>query len=225
MSREPAWRSSASKRAQATVIPVVASPIVSALVSTWSWKIDGQHHLDALHHARQPYVLAVWHGRILPGLGWLRHRGLVALASENFDGEWIARVLERYGFTMVRGSSSRGGVKALVRLAAAMREGRSTVITVDGPRGPAGRAQPGAVWVAQRVHAPIIPFHIESSRHWTLASWDAGQIPKPFARVTVCIGPPLWIPAGDEPVIEAGRADLEVALNACRDRARQLAGA
>lgn len=224
MSHDPAWRTSTSRRFQAAAIPVLATPVVSALVATWSWKIDGQHHLDALHHAKQPYVLAVWHGRILPGLGWLRHRGLVALASENFDGEWISRVLERYGFTMVRGSTSRGSVRALVRLAGVMRNGRSTVITVDGPRGPARQAQPGAVWLAQHTHAPIVPFHLEASRAWTLGSWDASQVPKPFARVNISIGPPLWIPVGGDGVVDAGRERLNAALQACVVRASDMAG-
>lgn len=223
MTSEPEWRSSASRRAQATVIPALVSPLVSVLAATWRWSFDGQQHLDALHHAKQPYVLAVWHGRILPGLGWLRHRNLVALASENFDGEWIARVLERFGFTMVRGSTSRGGVRALVRLAAVMRQGRSTVITVDGPRGPARKAQPGAVWLAQRAQAPIVPFHIEASSAWTLGSWDGGQIPKPFARVHVAIGAPLWVKGSDEAVIAAARDQLDSALGECVTRAEALA--
>ncbi len=219
MPGDPGWRASASRRAQASAIPVIVTPLVSAFAATWSWRIDGQHHLDALHAARQPYVLAVWHGRILPGIGWLRHRGMVALASENFDGEWIARVLERFGFTMVRGSSSRGGVRALVRLSAAMREGRSTVITVDGPRGPAHHAQAGAAWVAHHARAPIVPFHIEANRHWTLSSWDAGQVPKPFSRVNVCVGAPLWVTGGGEAAIETGRVALEAALGRCAERA------
>ena len=222
MPGDAGWRASASKRAQAAAIPVIATPVISALAATWSWRIDGQHHLDALQAARQPCVLAVWHGRILPGLGWLRHRNLVALASENFDGEWIARILTRFGFTMVRGSSSRGGVRALVQLTAAMRDGRSTVITVDGPRGPARQAQAGAAWVAHRSRAPIVPFHIEANRHWTLPSWDAGQVPRPFSRVNVSVGPPLWVTAGDEASIERARVETETALAACVERATAM---
>jgi lysophospholipid acyltransferase (LPLAT)-like uncharacterized protein len=120
---------------------------------------------------------------------------------------------------MVRGSSSRGGVRALVQLSAALRDGRSTVITVDGPRGPSRHAQAGAAWVAQRAHAPIVPFHVEANRHWTLGSWDAGQVPKPFSRVNVSVGAPLWVKAGDEASVERARLDLEAALARCVERA------
>ena len=154
---------------------------------------------------RQP-ILACWHGRILTGLYYFRHRGIVALASQNFDGEWIARILERFGYATARGSTSRGGARALVQLRRELAAGHGVAFTVDGPRGPARVAQAGAVWLAGATGQPILPFHLEADRSWTTRSWDRAQIPKPFSSVAVVLGEPIevsgvpggrWRRAGD----------------------------
>jgi lysophospholipid acyltransferase (LPLAT)-like uncharacterized protein len=107
-----------------------------------------------------------------------------------------------------------------------MRAGRPAAFTVDGPRGPAGVAQPGAIWLASATGNPILPFHIEASRFWTVNSWDRHQIPKPGSTVVAAIGPPIEVPAGaDEAAIEAGRQRLEAALGRLRDRARAVVDA
>jgi len=104
-----------------------------------------------------------------------------------------------------------------------MTAGKPAAFTVDGPRGPAKVAQPGAIWLAQATGNPIIPFHIESDRHWTANSWDRTQIPKPWSTVAIAIGEPLEITrGGDEPAIEAGRLALEDRLRALEARAHAL---
>src|SRR4051812_39149776 len=135
--------------------------------------------------------MAFWHGRILPATVYFRRRGIVVITSENFDGEWIAGIIERFGYGTARGSTSRGAVKALVRLKRDMAAGRPAAFTLDGPRGPAQVAQPGAVWLAKATGNPIVPFHIESDRHWTANILDRTQIPKPRANVAVAIGAPM----------------------------------
>lgn len=215
MPGDPGWRASASRRAQASAIPVIVTPLVSAFAATWSWRIDGQHHLDALHAARQPYVLAVWHGRILPGIGWLRHRGMVALASENFDGEWIARIIQRFGFGAARGSSSRGGARALRVLMRSI-AAAPAAFTVDGPRGPRGVAHPGIVWLARATGHPILPIHAAADRAWTLGSWDRTHIPKPWSRVVLTIGAPMRVAReAGEAALDDARLDVEARLRAC----------
>ena len=106
----------------------------------------------------------------MPGIIYLRDRGIVVITSENFDGEWIARIIRRFGYDTARGSTSRGGAKALVQMRREMRAGRPVAFTVDGPRGPREVAQPGAVWLASATGNPILPFHIESSSFWTRAA-------------------------------------------------------
>jgi lysophospholipid acyltransferase (LPLAT)-like uncharacterized protein len=169
--------------------------------------------------------MGFWHGRILTATFYFRRRGIVVITSENFDGEWIARIIERFGYGTARGSTSRGARKAMLQLVRAMREGKPAGFTLDGPRGPARVAQPGAVWLAKATGNPLLPFHLEASSSWTLRSWDRTQIPKPFSSVTLVIGEPIEVSrdATDEH-LERVRLDLERRLAALEARARQLAG-
>ncbi len=168
--------------------------------------------------------MAFWHGRILPATIYFRRRGIVVITSENFDGEWIAGIIERFGYGTARGSTSRGAVRALVQLKRDMAAGKPAAFTLDGPRGPAQIAQPGAVWLAKATGNPIVPFHIEADRAWTANSWDRTQIPKPFATVSVAIGDPFTVAEdADEDAIEASRVGLEARLAALEARALTLA--
>jgi lysophospholipid acyltransferase (LPLAT)-like uncharacterized protein len=220
---EEGWRASRSKRVQAAVISAVGYRLVAALASTFRWRTMGIEHFDAaLPGGHQP-IIAAWHGRILPAICFFRRRGIVAIASENFDGEWIAGILERLGYGTARGSSSRGGRRALVQLMRDMAAGHPAAFTVDGPRGPARIVQPGAVWLAKATGSPVLPFHIEASRHWTLGSWDRTQIPKPFATVALAMGEPLYVAAdADADLLEVARQTLEQRLLALEPRAREL---
>ncbi len=167
--------------------------------------------------------MAFWHGRILPATCYFRQRGIVVMTSENFDGEWIARIISRFGYRPARGSTSRGGRRALVQMKRAMEQGRPAGFTLDGPRGPAERAQPGAVWLAKATGNPIVPFHMEAARHWTLHSWDRTQIPMPFSQVAVVVGCPMDVPPdADDAGIEQARHELERRLADLRARALQM---
>ena len=223
MTATESWRSSPSKRLQARLITLLGYPIIAALASTYRWRQDGVEHLETVKkNGRQP-IMAFWHGRILPSTYFFRRRGIVVITSENFDGEWIAGIIEKFGYGTARGSSSRGAVKALVQLKRDMAAGKSAAFTLDGPRGPAKVAQPGAVWLAKATGNPIIPFHIESSRHWTLRSWDQTQIPKPFADVSIAIGEPFAVsPDADEAALEQARLELEARLKVLEDRAASM---
>src|SRR5689334_10323172 len=217
------WRASRAKRLQASLISRLGYPIIAALGSTFRWRQSGLEHLDAVTRSGRQPIMAFWHGRILPATVYFRRRGIVVITSENFDGEWIAGIIERFGYGTARGSTSRGAVRALVQMKRDMTAGRPAAFTVDGPRGPARVAQPGAIWLAQATGNPIIPFHIESDRHWTANSWDRTQIPKPWSTVAIAIGEPLEIArGGDEQAIEAGRLALEERLRALEARALQL---
>ena len=202
----------ASRRAKATVIAAVAYPVAAMLGRTFTWKVEGAEHFAELLRANRPPILALWHGRILPATLYWRHRGIVALTSENFDGEWIARLMARFGFRAARGSTSRGGSRALVQLRRELTAGHVAAFTVDGPRGPARRAQPGAVWLAGATGHPVLPFHIEADRGWHARSWDRALIPKPFSTIAVSIGGPLEVDGTDGTVIDAARAQLEARL-------------
>jgi lysophospholipid acyltransferase (LPLAT)-like uncharacterized protein len=167
--------------------------------------------------------MAFWHGRILPATYYFRRRGIVVITSENFDGEWIAGIIERFGFGTARGSTSRGARKALLQLKRDMAAGKPAGFTLDGPRGPARKAQPGAVWLAKATGNPVLPFHLEADRYWTVNSWDRTQIPKPFSTVAISMGEPFAVPAdADDAVIEAARRSLETRLATLETRAGEL---
>jgi lysophospholipid acyltransferase (LPLAT)-like uncharacterized protein len=171
----------------------------------------------------RPPIFAFWHGRVLAATLYFRDRGIIVMTSENFDGEWIARVIQRFGYGTARGSTSRGGARALAQLRRDLEHGHSVAFTVDGPRGPSRVAQPGAAWLASATGNPIVPFHIEASSYWTAKSWDRHQIPKPGSVVGIAIGEPLAVPPkADAATIEMARLALERALGELERRARAL---
>ena len=223
ISTGPPWRSSSLRRLQAKLLATLGYRTVSLLGSTLRWRTEGLEHFEAIAaRGRQP-IMAFWHGRILPATYFFRRRGIVVITSENFDGEWIAGIIERFGYGTARGSTSRGARKALLQLTRDMAAGRATGFTLDGPRGPARVAQPGAVWLAKTTGNPVVPFHLEADRHWTLNSWDRTQIPKPFATVALVVGHGFDVPADvDEGGLEATSRRLEQELRALERRAREL---
>jgi lysophospholipid acyltransferase (LPLAT)-like uncharacterized protein len=221
MQREPVL--TRRQRLEAGIIATAASPVIASLAATLRWKVDGAENLDGvIRSGRQP-IITIWHGRILPGLCYFRDRHIVVITSQNFDGEWIARILHRFGFETARGSTSRGGARALVQLRQDLRAGRAVAFTLDGPRGPARVAQPGAAWLAGATGCPLLPLHFEADRFWSLRSWDRTQIPKPFSTVALAIGQPLNVAGTAEPVVEAARLALEERLRGLEQRARELA--
>jgi lysophospholipid acyltransferase (LPLAT)-like uncharacterized protein len=217
------WRESRFKRFQAAAISAAGYRLVAALGRTWTWRSEGAEHYDqVIRGGRQP-IMAFWHGRIMPATYFFRGRGIVVITSENFDGEWIAGIIERFRYGTARGSTSRGGRRALLQLKRDMAAGRPAAFTIDGPRGPARVAQPGAVWLAKATGNPVVPFHIEATSHWTVNSWDRTLIPKPFATVSIAIGEPLEVSADAESdEIETARKSLEERLAGLEARARRL---
>ena len=223
MSDALSWRASRLKRIEAAAISIVGYRVAAALGATLRWRTEGLGNLDAIVRSGRQPIMAFWHGRILPATVFFRRRGIVVITSENFDGEWIAGIIERFGYGTARGSTSRGGRKALLQLARDMAAGKPAGFTIDGPRGPARVAQAGAVWLAKATGNPVLPFHLEADRHWTTNSWDRTQIPKPFATVALAMGEPLEVPAGaDDDALEAARRELESRLRALETRALEL---
>jgi hypothetical protein len=213
-----AWKSSFTKRLQVAAIANVGYPLIAVLGHTLRWRVEGLQHLDAIRASGRQPVMAFWHGRILPAAFYFRRQGIVVITSENFDGEWIARIIERLGYGTARGSTTRGGMRAVLQMAREMERGRTAGFTVDGPKGPARVAQPGAVWLARKTGNPVLPFHLEASTHWTMRSWDRTQIPKPFSTVALAVGEPFDVD-GD---IEDARLELERRLHALETSARQM---
>ena len=198
---------------QTRLIAAAASPLIAGLCRTITWKVEGEHYYDEAIRSGRPPIMAFWHGRILSGTWVFRKRGIVVMASANFDGQWIARIIERLGFGVAAGSSSRGGARALLELKRQIERGHPVGFTLDGPRGPARVAQPGAVWLAGATGSPILPFHSEASRYWTMKSWDRTQVPKPFSTVALTIHQPVFVGGTEPEQLEAGGTALSEALS------------
>jgi hypothetical protein len=169
-----------------------------------------------------PVIYVFWHRCIVPATYWFRHKNIAVMTSSSFDGEYIARIIEKFGYRAVRGSSRRGGVRALLGMHTEIEQGRSVAFTIDGPRGPRYVAKPGPVLLARNVKAPILAFYCAVERAWVLNSWDRFMIAKPFSRVALRISRAVNVPANaDTAALETFHAEMQAAL----DRARQTAEA
>lgn len=166
--------------------------------------LTSSYRLSLAEDAPEPRcAYSIWHGHIWVLLWALRGRRLSVMVSEHRDGEFIARVARRLGYDTVRGSSTRGGARALLELARAGREGRGhLLLTVDGPRGPGREVKEGIVFAASRTGLPVVPVGVAVRRAWVARSWDRHVVPKPFARVAVAFGSGLHVPQA------AGREEL-----------------
>ena len=140
------------------------------------------------------YIGALWHNRLLifPLVlrRFLPNRHGAALISASRDGDLLADAIHRFGYDVVRGSSSRLGASAILQLTEALAAGRDVVITPDGPRGPAYELGPGIIFLAQKSGAAVLPMNLEFSHCWRLGSWDRFIVPRPFAKVRVLVGEP-----------------------------------
>ncbi len=167
-----------------------------------------------------PAVMVFWHRCVFPATYFYRKRGIAVMTSQSFDGEYIARIIHRFGFSAPRGSSSRGGVRALLGMHKIIDKGLSVAFTIDGPRGPIYVAKPGPVLLARNTQVPIYCFYIACENAWVLGSWDQFMIPKPFSRILVRVGRLIHVPREtDSAGIGAYHADMQATL----DRVRQYA--
>ena len=182
----------------------LGEPLLRMLSMTWRIREQGGESWHRLSVAKKPFIIAFWHGQLLPMCWVLRRTRLAGMISEHGDGEIIARISERWGYKIVRGSTSRGAGRALLGMIRELEAGRAFIITPDGPRGPAGVAQAGTLLASQRSGAPVVPVHVECARAWYLNGWDRFMIPKPFARVLVTYGAP-WVTRGTD---EASQREL-----------------
>lgn len=189
--------------------------LINLIGKTLHFEIVGAENFGQIEKAGKIPVYATWHNRIFPSVYFLRNRGIVVITSQSFDGEYIARFIQRFGFGAVRGSSTRGAVNALVKMIRLMRMNLPMCFTVDGPKGPPYIAKSGAVLLAKKTSNPILPFLIEPRAFWTVRSWDKLQIPKPFTRAKVFFGEPVYVDKdADETGIKNKQRELQEKLDA-----------
>jgi len=184
------------------VARAVAVPAVRVLASSWRITVAHEERWRVLYEARRPHVFLLWHEVLLPLLWQHRNQGVAIVVSEARDGQYLSDLAAALGYRTVRGSSTRGGARALLSAVRELRAAGAVAFTPDGPRGPRRELKPGVVAAAQRGGGVIVPIHAEADRAWRLHSWDRFMIPKPLARVWITYGRPFEVAEG-----EAGLAE------------------
>jgi hypothetical protein len=190
-------------------------PVARSLARSWRMECLGEERWQAVLRSGRPYVLLCWHEALLPVMWHHRGRGIAAVVSEARDGEYLAGFASSLGYQLIRGSSSRGGRRALAGAIRALREGTPIGVTPDGPRGPRRVLKPGALVAAERTGALIVPVHADAAPAWRAQSWDRFLVPPPFARVRVAYAEPFEIgPGGTGREAAADRAvgELQAAM-------------
>ncbi|MCB2147370.1 MAG: lysophospholipid acyltransferase family protein [Deltaproteobacteria bacterium] len=169
--------------------------LVKLISRTYRYRlVDAENEKRALKD-NGAAVYASWHQRFFPGITFFATRKPIAIMiSQSRDGEMIARVVDILGWRSVRGSSSKGGIRALKELRSLTREGYRVGHIVDGPQGPFGVIKPGLLTIAQFSGVPILPVITSAQRRWIFNSWDRFMVPKPFSRVFVRFGKPIFVP-------------------------------
>jgi len=175
------------------VIGITFYVLTGLICSTLRWEVRGREHLDRINTDGRRTILAFWHVCIVSACWFWRNRGIVVMSSVSRDAEYTGRVIKRYGYGTSRGSATRGGGRALAEMSACLENGMDVAFTIDGPRGPAYVAKPGAVTLAKHTGQRIIPFHIATKRRIEVRSWDRQQIPIPFSRAIIWIGEPIYV--------------------------------
>jgi len=191
--------------------------LIRVLCSTVRWEAHGAEHLTAIHASGHRAIFTSWHVCIFGATWFWRGRGIVVMSSRSRDAEYTGRFIKRFGYGTARGSATRGGQRALSEMAACLLNGMDAGFTIDGPRGPAYLAKPGAVTLARHTGQAILPFHVAFRRYWELPSWDRLQIPRPFTRAAVFVAAPIYVARhARKAEAEAQQAALQATLERLR---------
>ena len=189
--------------------------------------VNGER-FEELQKNGKNYVVAFWHGAMF--IGWFLHRPqkdrmVSALVSQSNDGEYLSTILERWNYTMIRGSSHIGGKEAMQLMADEVLKGNAIAITPDGPRGPRREMKMGAVRLSQKTNVSLVLAGIAVKKKKQLRSWDKFEVPMPFTSVVVHYGEPVIVPqelTGDP--LEAFKVSMQMELNSLTESAEQIAG-
>lgn len=208
------------------VPPKLAAGLIYALYRPWcaTLRLDEPDLAtrDTLFRSGRPVVATLWHNECFTLIALNQQYKLITVASQSRDGEYIARVLEHLGFIVARGSSSRGGVKALLHCVRQMlRDKLVAAITLDGPRGPRHQAKDGAIFLAHRAGAVILPIRAFPEKAFRFKSWDRFELPLPFSRVKIVHAPAYSIDREvlDEAALAEEREKLNRIMRSLEDQA------
>lgn len=216
---QPLDRFTAKQRLIIRVAGFVFYLLVKTIGSTLRFDKTDWHNYEAIEAAEKLPIYSFWHDRIIAGTYFFRDRGIIVLSSSSFDSEYTARCIQRLGFGIIKGSSTRGGIQALVGMIRMMKAGYAMAFTIDGPKGPRYEAKAGPILLAKKTGNPLMPFVIECRKFWTVKSWDRLQVPKPFSKANIMIGEPIYVPAdAKDEELEAKRLELQQSLDSLVSR-------
>jgi lysophospholipid acyltransferase (LPLAT)-like uncharacterized protein len=189
--------------------------LIKLMGRTIRWQVEGWGNWEAANADGRVPIYAFWHNRIFLATYFFQKRRIVVMTSQSFDGEYIARFIQRFGYGAARGSSTRGAVGAIVEMTRLVRAGSPAGFSIDGPKGPRYVAKMGAVLLAKKTGQPILPFTITTERFWEAKrSWDGFQVPLPFSRARLEIAPPIYVSADtNDDGLEAKRDELQASLD------------
>jgi|ERR1051326_162892 lysophospholipid acyltransferase (LPLAT)-like uncharacterized protein len=189
--------------------------LIKLIGRTVRFEIEGWNNWEAASREGNIPIYTCWHNRVFLSTYFWRQRRIVVMTSQSFDGEYIARFIQRFGYGAARGSSTRGALGAVVEMVRLMRAGCPAGFTIDGPKGPRYVAKMGAVLLAKKTGNPILPFTITARKFWQARkSWDGFQTPKPFTQARVIIAAPIYVaPDAADEVLEAKRDELQGVLD------------
>jgi lysophospholipid acyltransferase (LPLAT)-like uncharacterized protein len=214
-----------TKRFLAWLAGTLGPWLIRGLHVTWRVRRVGIEHFEARGKKGQRGVYAMWHQNVPAGSAVHRGKQLSVLVSSHRDGEIIARTIRRMGYGVVRGSSSRGGARALRQMLGQMEHEQGLVFTPDGPRGPRHSVAVGAIYLAAATGRPLIATGFSAKRAWHLSSWDRMEFPKLFTQVVVAYAPPIYVERTvmrDPEALEQARQEFGAALHAAEERADQV---
>jgi len=165
--------------------------------------IHGEENLLNLAKAGKPIMVCVWHGRLLFPSWYIRLKitNLHAIASHHSDAEIMARILNRWGYSLIRGSTKKGGKAVVLKMAEVFKNGGIVAVTNDGPKGPPRIAKAGSTGLAIKYNVSMVTITGSATKFWQMKSWDRFMLPKPFGRIDIMVSPPLEIatpPANNE---------------------------
>jgi hypothetical protein len=174
------------------ILPFIAFLIIKIFSSTHRLKYENTSILSEIKSKKQNIIFAFWHGRQFILVNSHKNKGVCIMSSLSKDGELQAKILTKFGYQIVRGSSSKGGDRALVELIRKMKKGNDVAFAVDGPRGPIYNSKAGVLYLAQKTGNPIVPVATSAKSFWQLKNWDQYFIPKPFTKTVVRYGSPIY---------------------------------
>ncbi len=179
------------------MLPKIAVLVIKILSFTHRFRYINLQNLNEIKKSTKNVIFAFWHGRQFILVNSHKYQNICIMTSLSKDGDLQTNILSNLGYKTVRGSSSNGGAKALVKMLQKIKNGCDAAFAIDGPRGPIYEAKPGVLFLAQKTKLPIIPVATAAEKFWQLKNWDEYTIPKPFTKTAVKYGNPIYVSLDD----------------------------